>query len=154
VLKGAKYPSGTKRTAAGAVLTQFPGGAGDSVGRGLSLASGSEKSTVTLVSKAASALPGVGETDVIVKGAGGTVVVGLGFCPVRGTAGEEVWSGRCRAIRVPALARATIRTRPLTKPGTRQRRFWSVVRVRLTRPISGSPPRHLIVPSSTIGRAF
>ena len=35
----------------GAVLTQVPGGAGESVGRGLSLASGWEKSTVTLVSK-------------------------------------------------------------------------------------------------------
>jgi hypothetical protein len=76
MLKGAKYPSGTKRTAAGAVLTQFPGGAGESVGNGLLVASGSEKSTVTLVSKAASAVPGDGDTDVIVKGGGGTVVVG------------------------------------------------------------------------------
>jgi hypothetical protein len=76
VLKGAKYPSGTKRTAAGAVLTQFPGGAGESVGNGLSVASGSEKSTVTLVSKAAPAVPGAGETDVIVKGLGGTSLEG------------------------------------------------------------------------------
>jgi hypothetical protein len=40
------------------------------------VASGWEKSTVTLVSKAASAVPGEGDTDVIVKGGGGTVVVG------------------------------------------------------------------------------
>jgi len=60
---------------AGPVLTQRPGGAGESVGRGLSDASGSEKSTVTLVLKAASAVPGAGVTEVIVSGAGGNVVV-------------------------------------------------------------------------------
>jgi hypothetical protein len=70
-----KYPFGTKRSAAGAVFTQLPGGAGESVGRGLLFASGREKSTVTLVSKAASAVPGAGETDVIVRGAGWVVVV-------------------------------------------------------------------------------
>ena len=38
-------------------------------------ASGWEKSTVTSVSKDASTVPGVGETDVIRSGAGGAVVV-------------------------------------------------------------------------------
>jgi len=56
VLKGRSIPP-NETDAAGAVLTQFPGGAGESVGNGLSVASGSEKSTVTLVSKAAPAVP-------------------------------------------------------------------------------------------------
>jgi len=77
VVKGAKYPVGTKRKAAGEVRTQFPGGAGERVGNGLLAASGWEKSTVTLVSKAAFDVPGAGDTDVMVNGGGGgRIVVG------------------------------------------------------------------------------
>jgi hypothetical protein len=74
-VNGAKNPVGTKRKAAGEVRTQFPGGAGERVGKGLSAARGWEKSTVTLVSKAAFDVPGAGDTDVMVKGGGGGTVV-------------------------------------------------------------------------------
>jgi len=75
LLNGAKNPRSTKRTVFGLDLTQRPGGDGESVGKGLLGARGWEKSTVTTVSKEASAVPGLGETEVIVSGPGGTVVV-------------------------------------------------------------------------------
>jgi len=125
VVKGAKYPSGTKRKAAGPVLTHLPGGAGDRVGSGLLDASGSEKLTVTLVLKAASAVPGVGETDVTVRGTVGAVVVVDGWevpCDVP-PAPEAVreWLPRCRAMAVPTPPRTTTSTRPVTVAGARQR---------------------------------
>jgi len=115
VANGEKYPSGTKRTAVGAVLIHRPGGAGERVGNGLLGASGSEKLTVTLVLKAASPEPGVGETEVILSGGGGRVVVDDCDGPVfddPGPSDEREWLA-CSATAVTTPPMATRSAMPI-----------------------------------------
>jgi len=148
VLKGAKYPSGTNgpppvlsspNSRAAPVRASVTGCRSRAVRR----------SPRSRWCRSGASRTGAGETDVIVKGLGGTVVVEL-----PGRVDADAWLPRWRAIRVPAPQRAMTRTRPITKPGRAHRRPSSAALCACLGPYRALHLGHTFDPRSILDRVL